>query len=255
MSHCSKTFESCFSLRELKLPPQMKTIGRGVFKNCGIEKLELNEGLEDIGSNAFLYCKNIKEVTLPDSLKSLGENNFLNAEIVHTKHVLKNLVRAVSDVTFNDYNNVCTVALDVDGKLIYLPRHLAIEYVPEVQDVIEQKKDWYYGMLFAMSPDINSKNETAICAYMNGDHNRILDEYVKSRADWIAKYLVDVNKTERLVKFLKTGLVSEMMAKYLIEEYNKRPVLSSDDVIAKAYLLHVIGESEQEKDIESDLEL
>ena len=144
MSHDSKTFESCFSLRELKLPPQMKTIGRGVFKNCGIEKLELNEGLEDIGSNAFLYCKNIKEVTLPDSLKSLGENNFLNAEIVHTKHVLKNLVRAVSDVTFNDYNNVCTVALDVDGKLIYLPRHLAIEYVPEVQDVIEQKKDWYY---------------------------------------------------------------------------------------------------------------
>ena len=82
----------------------MKTIGRGVFKNCGIEKLELNEGLEDIGSNAFLYCKNIKEVTLADSLKSLGENNFLNAEIVHTKHVLKNLVRAVSDVTFNDYN-------------------------------------------------------------------------------------------------------------------------------------------------------
>lgn len=91
--------------------------------------------------------------------------------------------------------------------------------------------------------------------YMNGDHNRILDEYVKSRADWIAKYLVDVNKTERLVKFLKTGLVSEMMAKYLIEEYNKRPVLSSDDVIAKAYLLQAIGKSEQEKDIESDLEL
>ena len=255
MSHDSKTFESCFSLRELKLPSQMKTIGRGVFKNCGIEKLELNEGLEDIGSNAFLYCKNIKEVTLPDSLKSLGENNFLNAEVVHTKHVLKNLVRAISDVTFNDYNNVCTVALDVDGKLIYLPRHLPIEYVSEAQNIIEQKKDWYYGMLFSMSPDINSKNETAICAYMNGDHNRILDEYVKSRADWIAKYLVDVNKTERLVKFLKTGLVSEMMAKYLIEEYNKRPVLSSDDVIAKAYLLQVIGESEQEKDIESDLEL
>lgn len=255
MSHDSKTFESCFSLRELKLPPQMKTIGHGVFKNCGIEKLELNEGLEDIGSNAFLYCKNIKEVTLPDSLKSLGKNNFLNAEVVHTRHVLKNLVRAVSDVTFNDYNNVCTVALDVDGKLIYLPRHLPIEYVSEAQNIIEQKKDWYYGMLFSMSPDINSKNETAICAYMNGDHNRILDEYVKSRADWIAKYLVDVNKTERLVKFLKTGLVSEMMAKYLIEEYNKRPVLSSDDVIAKAYLLQSIGESEQEKDIESDLEL
>lgn len=255
MSHDSKTFESCFSLRELKLPPQMKTIGRGVFKNCGIEKLELNEGLEDIGSNAFLYCKNIKEVTLPDSLKSLGENNFLNAEVVHTKHVLKNLVRAVSDVTFNDYNNVCTVALDIDGKLIYLPRHLPIEYVSEAQNIIEQKKDWYYGMLFSMSPDINSKNETAICAYMNGDHNRILDEYVKSRADWIAKYLVDVNKTERLVKFLKTGLVSEMMAKYLIEEYNKRPVLNSDDVIAKAYLLQAIGESEQEKNIESDLEL
>ena len=50
-------------------------------------------------------------------------------------------------------------------------------------------------------------------------------------------------------------LVSEIMAKYLIEEYNKRPVLSSDDVIAKAYLLQSIGESEQEKDSESDLEL
>lgn len=255
MSHDFRTFESCFSLRELKLPPQMKTVGRGVFKNCGIEKLELNEGLEDIGNNAFLYCKNIKDVTLPDSLKSLGENNFLNAEVVHTRHVLKNLVRTVSDVTFNDYNNVCTVALDIDGRLIYLPRHLPVEYVQEAQDIIEQKKDWYYGMLFSMSPDVNSKNETAICAYMNGDHNRILDEYVKSRADWIAKYLVDVNKTERLIKFLKTGFVSEMMAKYLIEEYNKRPALSSDDVIAKAYLLQSIGESEQEKDIESDLEL
>ena len=46
-----------------------------------------------------------------------------------------------------------------------------------------------------------------------------------------------------------------MMAKYLIEEYNKRPALNSDDMIAKAYLLQAIGESEHEKDIESDLEL
>jgi len=60
------------------------------MKCLQLEKVELNDGLEDIFDDAFLYCESLMEIKIPESVSRVGPNAFkhcqkMNLAIVGSK--------------------------------------------------------------------------------------------------------------------------------------------------------------------------
>ena len=70
-------FSRCASLKSIKLPAGLKTIGSGVFYKCtGLTSIDLPAGLEELGSNAFADCTGITSIALPQGLQKIGSGAF-----------------------------------------------------------------------------------------------------------------------------------------------------------------------------------
>lgn len=54
----------------------IKNIGKNSFAGLSISQLEINEGVETIGANAFQNCLDLTSVTLPSSLTLIGDKAF-----------------------------------------------------------------------------------------------------------------------------------------------------------------------------------
>ena len=72
-----QSFQGCTSLRYIKIPAKIKEIDFATFKDSGLEILELEDGLEKIGREAFKNTK-IKTVILPKTITELGDSAFYN---------------------------------------------------------------------------------------------------------------------------------------------------------------------------------
>ena len=77
----SSVFNGCSSLKHVTFPKQIKEIGRMAFKDSGLEKVELNEGLKLIGEAAFAYCK-IKALRIPASVYDVDYMAFAGVDYV-----------------------------------------------------------------------------------------------------------------------------------------------------------------------------
>ncbi len=63
-------------ITSVEIHPDTVEIGECAFKQSGLEKLVLPEGVKYIGNEAFCECKNLKEVYLCKSLDTIGEEAF-----------------------------------------------------------------------------------------------------------------------------------------------------------------------------------
>lgn len=65
-------FDRNTALRSAELPATIRRIGVRAFADCpNLEKLVLNEGLEEVDSNAFTGCTSLKSVVFPDSVQTV----------------------------------------------------------------------------------------------------------------------------------------------------------------------------------------
>ena len=62
-------------------PSTLKYIGKGFIDNTWVDEIEFNEGLEEIGDDAFSDCPNLgryKNMKMPQSLRKIGDRAFAN---------------------------------------------------------------------------------------------------------------------------------------------------------------------------------
>ncbi len=77
----ANVFENCAALETVEFKTgNLKSIGREAFKNSGLRKINLPEGLTELPWIAFFGCKQLLEVTLPSTLKSIGYSAFSGCE-------------------------------------------------------------------------------------------------------------------------------------------------------------------------------
>lgn len=70
-------FENCVSLRSVKLPDSVTTIGQNAFASCkALAKIELGNGVTDIGKGAFSSCVNLREITITSSVVNFDGSAF-----------------------------------------------------------------------------------------------------------------------------------------------------------------------------------
>ncbi|RHO72672.1 leucine-rich repeat domain-containing protein [Parabacteroides sp. AF48-14] len=72
-----KAFDNCSSLKDIKLPKFLTTIGYMAFGNCdNLENIVFPSSLEKIDIGAFWFCSSLKSILLGRRLKSIGGDCF-----------------------------------------------------------------------------------------------------------------------------------------------------------------------------------
>ena len=91
MTHIKNSvFMYCYSLKEVILPENIKTVPNFMFENCtGLENIIIPEKIEYVGVAAFRGCKSLKEITIPENVTSIGYEAFHGCESLE-KVVVKN---------------------------------------------------------------------------------------------------------------------------------------------------------------------
>lgn len=67
-------FEMTTRLKHIEMPASLKQIGDNAFSDSGLESVKLNQGLEYIGSGAFIFTA-LEDVSVPSSVTSMGALN------------------------------------------------------------------------------------------------------------------------------------------------------------------------------------
>lgn len=71
-----EAFFGCHNTKYVDIPETVKKIEEKAFYYCGVENVDLSEGLEEVGANAFCTNTGIKEVIIPASVKTIGSGAF-----------------------------------------------------------------------------------------------------------------------------------------------------------------------------------
>ncbi|GMH98426.1 hypothetical protein TrVE_jg1017 [Triparma verrucosa] len=76
---CEDSFTGCSSLKEIKFPKSLTSVGGGSFYQCcSLEQVDLlHTNVEYLGDYAFNNCTSLREMKVPDSLQVFGLNVFL----------------------------------------------------------------------------------------------------------------------------------------------------------------------------------
>ena len=79
----SFAFSGCSGITgKLLLSGKIKVISDGTFGNTGIEELEIKEGVEWVGHEAFIACKHLQKVVIADSVTGLGREAFRGCKVL-----------------------------------------------------------------------------------------------------------------------------------------------------------------------------
>lgn len=70
-------FYSCYTLRRVNVPEGVREIGQYAFYGCkNLQEISLPESLMEIGTHAFSMCSSLKEMTVPSGIDKIGESAF-----------------------------------------------------------------------------------------------------------------------------------------------------------------------------------
>lgn len=73
----TNAFTKVLSLRGLRLPSTLTTLGYGAFNYCAnLQYVTFNEGLASIDTNAFYNCRNLRAIRIPASVNHIAKYAF-----------------------------------------------------------------------------------------------------------------------------------------------------------------------------------
>ena len=72
-----EAFNNCESLQSITLPSTLEHISDWAFNGCrNLNEVELNEGIQRIGSRSFQFCTSLQSVNIPSTVSEIGWNAF-----------------------------------------------------------------------------------------------------------------------------------------------------------------------------------
>ena len=88
----SGTFASNEYLESVKLPENLKEIGKCTFYYCqNLNNVDIPQNVTNIGVYAFYECKNIEKIIIPDKVKNIGERAFGRCEKLQSLKLGRNV--------------------------------------------------------------------------------------------------------------------------------------------------------------------
>ena len=225
----TRTFSYCTSLKSVTIPEWVKSLSSGMFVGCRLESLTLPDGLEEIETNAFGKIA-FEDITIPPSVKVIYSGNFTNSKTYRfTDRVphgfigglLYNGTNSPESLQFSDLVKKFIITEGGKEHVLFLPAYLEHKTAYELDEILSNfsctiKDEQYYLNCYKSCPDLILVQETAIAlALITGNEN--IKKELKKRARSITSRLLKSNQEEKLVDFLKLGLLSDRMLASLQE--------------------------------------
>lgn len=103
-------FSHCASLRQIKLPPNLERLGKGVFENSGLTSLQIPDGIVSLPDRLCAGCKNLTNIILGEKTKEIGALCFADCYSLN-KIVIPLGVTTIGDGAFADCLKLQEVSL------------------------------------------------------------------------------------------------------------------------------------------------
>lgn len=90
------------TLESVSIPGTVKRIGAAAFSECSVETVFLQEGVEEIGEEAFSGCYHLAEISFPTSLRKIDRNAVTNVNFTDDGEVYPEFLLPSRDVVIED---------------------------------------------------------------------------------------------------------------------------------------------------------
>ena len=252
-SNRNQIMSNCNKMKRLEIPSQVKYISFSAFANQNIEKLILNEGLLYIDAYAF-SGNNINEVILPSSLKSLGTESFLGVHKViipencRPSGLISAIVKNSKQVTYeyekseDIYSEITTVE-QKNENTVYFPACMTTDSIAKsnMEYSLYGFDKEYIKKLYEFGVTSEAKQNIAMEIYDRTKEPEIA-AYLRRIGGSFAKRLLKDDKQERLIQFLKMGLMTENAMRKILKEAE-----ANDATMVSAYILKTLDDTKTSK--------
>ena len=140
----SRAFDGCAGLKgDLVIPKSLTVIPSYAFYNCKFEgRLQLHDGITDLGYEAFYYNRFIGELELPKSLVALGggnfEGNYFSGSFNIPKGLLSISSEAFADCTFTGEAEIPEGVTCIHENAFYNSKNLQKVILPSSLELIDK---------------------------------------------------------------------------------------------------------------------
>lgn len=182
----NQMFYDCTSLNKVTLPKGLTTISSLAFAYCGIEEIELPEGIISY-YNAFSGCKNLKKIILPNGIKSISSSAFSNCTSLE-EVVFPEGLETIGESAFLGCERLKNVSLPLGLKTIssyafYKCKSLDTIDLPATLEKIDSHA-FEYTNLFIFIPD----TVKTISVYAFYNIRLIYTNALKKNAGWTSSF-------------------------------------------------------------------
>lgn len=94
------TFGTCYALESITLSSNCKKIPASCFYHSGLLSIDIPEGVEEIGKNAFNACDKMTSATIPSSLTVVGVGAFGDCKVLSALNGDMNNVTSIGEEAF-----------------------------------------------------------------------------------------------------------------------------------------------------------
>lgn len=247
----SKTYIKNFSV----LSPEFKEIDgiaytmngkKLVACSMGKEHVIIPDGVKTIGKYAFANC-HVKSVIIPDSVTEISESAFSSCSNLETVIFGKN-VESIGDKAFGACVNLKSVTLPESIRLIGNYAFFRVGLKPSTINEGIDDIEAFFANPKKKVPGIWSYAYTATCkqnmAFMEyvDFGSESAKAYLKKNAKKMALRFMEYDKEKLTVRLVKTGLVSQMALKELLDKAEEKGMS-----ILKSYILQCLNDGEGSK--------
>lgn len=203
---------------------RLKKIGKNVFMEGDFPKIELPEGLEEIGAYAFSWNKKLKEITLPSTVRSIGEQCFTLCTGLKKLTVLNPDMKFDGDWILPDEKSLKIYCYQGSTAEDYILSHNLEKVKIVYLDDPQKKSDSESGQSTREGESYVSRSPWEIHWWEDVTSDQVADEIVISRsgkAEEERKYDVTVYSGEAGKKIWNWELDSQMNGGRSIGLYRK----------------------------------
>lgn len=250
-------FSACRNLKEVVLPKHVKVIRTQAFAMCSyLGKVVFNEGLLVIEHKAFFGDEVLFDIELPESLNSIGGDAFPYVVNVKINGSLPyNLASALCPMIgadyyyFNSHKIPFRVKITTDNGVVVIPKFVHKDDLSCCEYSLNSGLDAYthtlytYGIIGDVSYDTAFSEYLALVKEGKTPHED-LKRYTKRMSKKIAYFLVEKERNDDLIEFIKLNLLSPASLEELYDT-----VMKKDKTEVAGYLLEAMGKMKKKKSL------
>lgn len=246
-------FSYCTSLKNIKIPDCVESIGVAAFRGSNLKKIKLPKDIRYIEANAFNGC-HIKNITLPCSLRYLGQLSLVDVEDITIQgDIPEGFLYAINQGYITD-NYIDFVTVHINDIEFTIPSSISYNKIDKAYNIIrkiekkhknelteEEFEDLYslYELYTGYKEEVYIK--LMIDAYNRG--SKRAEEHLTHKYRKICKTFIKNKDENGLVEFFQLFLPVKRRVLLDIKDI----IYATDMTIAKAYILDMLGTKRNNK--------